>query len=206
MMKQFNELTQQQLQQVKDYVMPETEIKAADLGLLFGTRHGLEEFYNKTMELYESGMFEYLVVSGGVTGDWDESEASIIKKDLVKRGYPETKILIEDKATNTGQNVDFSMRVVDETLGLGNIKSLIAIGKISSARRYLMTLEKWWPECEKMIAPVNYFSVPSEKWYENVEFRDRVMFEIEKIPGYIQKGFIKELDPNVFLPFPKGLG
>ena len=185
--------------------MPETAMEVADIALLFGTRHGLEDFYSKTVELYRAGLFEYIVVSGGITGDLVESEASIIKKGLVKRGYPEAKILVEDQATNTGQNVDLSMKVIDEALGIDNIKSVVAIGKISSARRYLMTLEKWWPECSKMMASVNYFGTPKEQWHENVEFRDRVIAEVEKIPYYLEKGFIKELDSKKFPPFPKGL-
>ena len=193
------------LQKIADYMIPETDLKPADIAFLFGSRHGLEEFYETTMELLQADMYKYLVISGGVTGDWQESEAGVIKQALIERGHPEDRILVEDRATNTGQNVEFALPIIDDRIGLENVGSIIAIGKMPSARRYLMTLERWWPEPTKMIAPVNYFGVPREKWYENDDFRTRVLADLKKIPGYVEQGFLVELNPKQFPPLPKAL-
>lgn len=192
------------LDKMTDYMMPQTPLQAADVAFLFGSRHGLEEFYQVTMDLWTKGLYKHLVISGGITGNWTDSEASVIKKALMDRGHPEDAILIEEQATNTGQNVEFSLPIIDAAIGLKTVQSVIAIGKISSARRYLMTLEKWWPGPLKMMAPVNYFGVTREKWYDDPEFKRRVLSEFVKIPGYIQQGFIKELSPQEFGERPKG--
>jgi uncharacterized SAM-binding protein YcdF (DUF218 family) len=197
-MRIFNQLTEQQLADIRDYIMPETPMKAADIALFFGTRHGLDEFYKETMALYHSGLYKNLVISGGPTGGLTESEASLIRQALVTRGHSEEKIIIEDQATNTGENVHLSMKAIDRILGLRNVQSIIAIGKISSARRYLMTLEKWWPAPQKIMAPVNYFETPREHWFKNENFRTRVLTEFQKIPQYIESGFITELDTKFF--------
>ncbi|MNV80497.1 hypothetical protein D3C71_1741060 [compost metagenome] len=73
------------------------------------------------------------------------------------------------------------------------IRSVLAIGKICSTRRYLMTLERHWPGLQLSCWGVNYFGVPAEKWHESDEFRTRVMGEYAKIPRYLASDFLTEL-------------
>ena len=43
---------------------------------------------------------------------------------------------------NTGENVIFSLPVIDAALGLKNIRSVICLGNSWTARRYPMTLHR----------------------------------------------------------------
>jgi hypothetical protein len=47
-----------------------------------------------------------------------------------------------------------------------------------------------------MLLPVNYFTAPVERWWEDEAFRVRVMREWAKIPSYIEQGFLAELDES----------
>lgn len=51
------------LSAIAAYVMPELPLRACDVGLLFGTRHGVEEFCLAAHDLWERGMFRVLLVS-----------------------------------------------------------------------------------------------------------------------------------------------
>ena len=95
---------------------------------------------------------------------------------------------------HTGENVRFGRARVAETMDLAAIRSVVVIGKIGSARRYLMTLQKHWPGLRMSLAPVNYFGVPAERWHEHAEFRARVLSEFDKIPRYTAEGFLEEID------------
>jgi outer membrane receptor protein involved in Fe transport len=181
------------LQRIAEYMMPEFPARRSDLGFLFGTRHGVPEFCQMAYALWQQGMFKLLVVSGGQTGQLARAEAEIIGDELVKLGFPQSALILETAATNTGENVRFGRSKVAEVMDIAAIRSVVVIGKICSTRRYLMTLQRHWPGLCMSVCPVNYFGVPAERWHEHDEFRARVISEFEKIPLYLQKGFLEEI-------------
>ena len=105
---------------------------------------------------------------------------------------PAGLILEEHRATNTGENVLFSLPVIDRALGRRNIASVICLGKICTARRYPMTLHRHWPEVDKMLVTINPFGAPVERWHTDPEFRTRVLEEWRKIEPYREKGYIAD--------------
>lgn len=178
---------------IGDYMMPAVGEGKADLGFLFGTRHGVEEFCIAAHGLWQRQMFRRLLISGGATHGQQEAEADVIGRRLVQMGVPMDALILETAATNTGENVIFGRRKVEETLGAGGIDSLIVIGKVCSMRRYLMTLERHWPKPRRFACAVNYFGVDKARWHEHEEFRARVLAEFDKIPEYLQRGFLREI-------------
>jgi uncharacterized SAM-binding protein YcdF (DUF218 family) len=180
------------------YMMPEVTEKKADLGLLFGTRHGVEEFCIAAHGLWQRQMFPRLLISGGATRGQKETEAELIADRLVQLGVPREILILETDASNTGENVIFSRRKVEESIGADSIASLLVIGKICAMRRYLMTLERHWPEPRRFACAVNYFGVEKARWHEHEEFRARVLAEFEKIPEYLRKDFLREISPGLY--------
>lgn len=181
------------LQGIADYMMPALPPRRSDLGFLFGTRHGVPAFCHAALDLWQQGMFERLLVSGGQTGTLARTEADVIGEELVKLGFPESALILETSAMNTGQNVAFGRRKVAAVMDIDAVRSVLVIGKVCSTRRYLMTLQRHWPGLGLSVCPVNYFGVPAERWHEHAEFRARVLGEYAKIPLYLQQGFIEEI-------------
>ncbi|MCS0591765.1 YdcF family protein [Massilia norwichensis] len=144
--------------------------------------------------LWQRGMFPKLLISGGATAGQAEPEAEVIAARLVEKGMPAEALLLERAATNTGENVIFARRLAEHALGKDSIESLLVIGKVCSMRRYLMTLERHWPQPRRFACAVNYFGVARERWHEHEEFRRRVLAEFTKIPAYLEQGFLRELD------------
>ena len=108
------------------------------------------------------------------------------------RGVPTKIVLREDRAQNTGENVIFSLPVLDAALGLKNIRSVICLGNTWTARRYPLTLHRHWPDVEKMLVTVDSFKTPRTLWHTDPEFRRRMLSEWDKIEPYKAKGFIAE--------------
>ena len=153
-----------------------TPLRPADLLFVFGTRRGVRETVDAAVELWRRGLWRHAIVSGGLT-------------------TPAHLILEEHRATNTGENVIFSLPVIDAALGRANVKSLICLGKVCTARRYPMTVQRHWPEVAKMLVTVNPYGVPVERWHTDPVFRGRVLDEWRKIEPYKAQGFIADWPP-----------
>ena len=170
----------------------DTPLKPADLLFVFGTRQDVEERVDEALRLWREGYFRWSIVSGGVTPGSERSECEIITNAMIARDIPAEKILREDRAKNTGENVIFSLPVIDAALGLANIGSVICLGNSWTARRYPMTLHRHWPEVEKMLVTVDSFATPRALWHTDPEFRRRILSEWDKIEPYKAKGFVAE--------------
>jgi uncharacterized SAM-binding protein YcdF (DUF218 family) len=167
-----------------------TPIKPADLLFMFGTREDVARRVDEAARLWREGLFRWSIVSGGVTPGSSLSECVILRDAMIARGIPAERILSEDRAMNTGENVIFSLPVIDAALGLKNVRSVICLGNSWTARRYAMTLQRHWPEVEKMLVTVDSFATPRALWHTDPEFSRRVLSEWDKIEPYMAKGFI----------------
>ena len=170
----------------------ETPLQPADLLFLFGTREDVALRVETAARLWREGFFRWSIVSGGVTSGSEQSECTIIKAAMVAAGIPADRTLEEHRATNTGENVIFSLPIIDATLGLRNIRSVICLGNTWTARRYPMTLHRHWPEVTKLLLTVDSFSTPRALWHTDPEFRRRILHEWDKIEPYKARGFIAE--------------
>lgn len=77
------------------------------------------EFGNTQYELNNKQI--YYVVSGGKGNDEVISEAEAMKKYLIKQGVNKKYIIIEDKSTNTYENMKFSKMKIDKIKEKSNI-------------------------------------------------------------------------------------
>ena len=182
------------IERIGRYIMIKTPIEVADLAFVFGTRDGVEEFADEIDRYWKRGFFPWIVIAGGSTQGNPNPESTVLYNKLVDRGVNESCIICERNSKNTGENVQLSLPLIKQRIAFDRVRSIIAVGKISSSRRYLMTLERYWPGPKKMILPINYFGVPENRWFEDTEFRSRVMNEWDKIPRYLAMGFLKEID------------
>ena len=170
----------------------DTPLVPADLLFLFGTREDVALRVETAVRLWREGFFRWSIVSGGVTPGSEQSECMIIKSAMVAAGIPADRILEEHRAMNTGENVIFSLPIIDAALGLHNVRSVICLGNTWTARRYPMTLHRHWPEVTKLLLTVDNFATPRTLWHTDAGFRQRVLHEWDKIEPYKAKGFIAQ--------------
>ena len=104
--------------------------------------------------LYSAGLFPILVFTGANSPTtamrFPRGEAVHYREHAVDLGVPDSKILVEPKATHTGQNVAFSRQVL-ATAGVP-IASVIVVCKPYEQRRSFATFRKLWPEVDVMCA------------------------------------------------------
>lgn len=180
---------------VHSYLLIEqTALIPADFALVFGNKNIIEPLAQRTADLYHTGHFPLIVTSGGVKTRSRVTEAEALRRALMKRGIPDSAILTEKQASHTGENVTMTRALLEQQGLAQNITSVISIGHIVAARRFLMTLERHWPEIHKMQASANPFNVAAKDWHTHDTFRRHTMTEWRKIIPYTTQGLIREVN------------
>ena len=185
-------LSAELIDRINRQLLVRTPLLPADLLFVFGTREGVDEFLEAIARLWRGGFCRRILISGGPTWNNQDAEAFVLRRAVVAAGVPDDAILVEPCATNTGENVQFSLPILDAAIGLKNIRSLIALGKLCTSVRYLMTLQRHWPEVEKMLVAVNYFGHPVADWPQHPMARARILKEWRKLEPYKAAGFIAD--------------
>ncbi len=183
-------------EEITDYIfLDDTDLKG-DIAFVFGTWNAWKESVEKAVELYKNGSIPKIIFSGGVNKKTGIIESEAMTEEAIKLGVPRNDVLIENKSTNTLENVLFSLEVIDKKLGLKNIKIITAIVKNYHARRVLMTLRKHVPSYIQFKVAAytsNYYPFTKENWTESDLGKEKVLEEVEKIKTYLAKGDLMEL-------------
>jgi uncharacterized SAM-binding protein YcdF (DUF218 family) len=80
---------------------------------------------------------------------WQEPEADLFARIAIDRGVPRDRVLIENKSTNTGENVLFTKRLLEQH-GIG-VQKLMVVQKPYMERRSYATFKKVWPAPELVV-------------------------------------------------------
>lgn len=181
-------------------------LKKADCILTLGS-HDLR-VADRAADLYLQGLAPLLIFSGGLgnfTQDmWTTSEADLFAEIAIKRGVPEESILIENKSTNTGENIAFTQALLDA----GNIhpESFIVVQKPYMERRSYATFKKHWPDKEVMVTSpeISFEEYPTEEI--PLERVINIMIgDLQRIKVYPEKGFQieQEIPDDVWQAYEK---
>ena len=99
-------------------------------------------------ELFLQGMAPLLIFSGGLGTITRQlmttPEAEIFAAVAERAGVPRDRMLVENRSSNTGENVSFTRRLLAER-GL-HVRSFILVQKPYMERRTFATFRKVWPE------------------------------------------------------------
>lgn len=195
------DLTINQVKAITEIVFCEKhDLICSDVIFIFGSTH--PEAYEKLLELYHKGLVKDIVISGGSSGskekhkDWiygDKSEARVIFEKLAFYGIPIGKMFLEEKSTNSKENIIFSNEIYD----FSKVKSLTFISKNYAAGRQYRTLKKYLPEGIKII-PYSYNTYFDDEttfsrydWMKHRKSRALVFGEYLRIIYYGKNGDIE---------------
>lgn len=73
----------------------------------------LRERLEGAYALFEAGVVDHIIVSGGMGSGADITEAEGMMEYLVARGVPQDKIYLEEVSTNTWENLYFSRQILE---------------------------------------------------------------------------------------------
>ena len=129
------------LQIVWDYMSYETPLKPADAIVVGGCSDtGLAHY---AAELFHMNFAPLIVFSGYQAPGMDTTEADLLAHAARQLGVPESAILREPTASNTGDNITHSAALLHEQ-GIAP-ERVILVHKPYMSRRFLATAEAQWP-------------------------------------------------------------
>lgn len=174
-----------------DYQHLGQDLKKADCILALGS-HDIR-VAEKAVELYLEKWSALIIFSGGLgnftLGYWEEAEADIFARKAISMGVPEKNILIENKSSNTGENIRFTR----ELLKKRNInpESFILIQKPYMERRTMATFLNEWPQKKDFV--VTSPQIAFEKYCTKEISMDLLINilvgDLQRIIEYPAKGF-----------------
>jgi len=173
-----------------DYHHMDHNLEKSDCILALGS-HDLR-VADRAAELYLEGWAPLLIFSGGLGNltkeIWNEPEADQFAAIAKRKGVPEAAILIENRSTNTGENIIFTQQLLrDKQL---DPQSFIVVQKPYMERRSFATFKKNWPE-KKLLVTSPQFSleqyITPEISMEKVI--NIIVGDLQRIKIYPAKGF-----------------
>ena len=143
-----------------------------------------------------AGWAPLLVFSGGLGSItrqlWREPEADLFARIAIDLGVPPDRILIENRSTNTGENVAFTRRLLAQR-GL-EPRSFIAVQTPYMERRSYATFRKVWPDKQVIVtSPRISFADYVARHAHAALTRDDVISimvgDLQRIRLYAHRGF-----------------
>jgi uncharacterized SAM-binding protein YcdF (DUF218 family) len=184
-----------------DYHQMHHTLEKADCILVLGS-HDLR-VAERGAQLYLEGWAPLLIFSGGLGNFtkevWTTPEADLFAAIALKMGVPEKNILVENKSTNTGENIRFTQKLLAER-GL-DPGSFIVVQKPYMERRSYATFKKYWNDKRLMVTSpqISFEAYPSEEI--PMERVIHIMVgDLQRIRYYPEKGFqvYQEIPPDVW--------
>ncbi|MFE6925935.1 YdcF family protein [Nocardia sp. NPDC057663] len=175
-----------------DYNQLAQEIHPVDVGIGLGS-HDLG-VATHTADLYNEGMFPLVVFTGAnapTTADrFPRGEAVHYREHAVGRGVPDSAILVEPNATNTGENIDFTRAALEQRGELSQIRSVMLISRPYQQRRSFAICRKRWPEVEVLCSSL---PLPLDDYVRSIGDVDRVITmlvgDTQRIWVYAERGW-----------------
>jgi uncharacterized SAM-binding protein YcdF (DUF218 family) len=172
---------------VTAYLFLEDQPEPADVVLVFGgadRRRALP-----AADLHRQGLVGRIVLSGGspkrATGFATEAEAMA---DLLEAtGVPASALVLETRATNTLENVRFSLP------WLPSRGSIILMTKPVHMRRAAMTARRSLPEARLLCVPGPTGDCRRDSWWQHADGRRTVRSELAAIARYFARGDVVAL-------------
>ncbi|MEU0881459.1 YdcF family protein [Lentzea sp. NPDC005914] len=169
------------------------ELRPVDVAIGLGSHDlGVATF---AAELYGAGLFPVLVFSGGnsptTAARFPRGEAAHYREHAMTLGVPDSAILVEPEAGNTGQNVSLSRALLAEH---GHEpRSVLLISKPYMERRAYATCRKVWPEVEVVCAsePLKFDDYVRSIGDEKLVI-DMLVGDLQRVVEYPKLGFAVE--------------
>jgi uncharacterized SAM-binding protein YcdF (DUF218 family) len=164
----------------------------ADAIFAFGT-HDLA-VVDRAIDLYLEGYGQYLICAGNSGSTYGKKhlfpkpEAEMYADIAVARGVPPDRIIVENKSTNTGENISFVRKILEERNIV--INSVILVQKPYMERRLYATVQKQWPEVHAVVTSqdISYEAYKELEVNKEIHFIDVMVGDLQRIIDYPKLG------------------
>lgn len=181
-------------EQLWNYHRLQHELAPADAILVLCSHD--ERVAERGAQLFNARLAPLLIFSGGrgaiTTRLWNEPEAERFARIAMRMNVPHDCILIESKSTNTGENVQFTRKLLAER----DIdpQTFILVQKPYMERRSYATFRKFWPEKQVVVTSpqVSFAEYLSQYTHSSLSTDDVIgimVGDLQRIRVYAELGY-----------------
>lgn len=190
----MEKLVNDNLKIIWDYMHMNMEPEKADCIVGFGNYN--DDIALRAAELYKAGYAPKILFTGGLgrnTRDiWTQTEADRFADIAIRAGVPEEDIVIENRASNTKENILYAKAML-ESLNM-NINKLIGVHKPFMERRIYAALKVYWPEVDAIITSPQlsiseYIANSVKQGLDEKTVIDVIVGDFQRIDVYARKGY-----------------
>lgn len=187
-------LAYESLEVIWAYMHLNMELRPADCIVGFGN-------YNtaiavRAAQLYRQGLAPKILFSGGLgrntDGRWAGSEAARFAEIAVGEGVPREDVILEDRSTNTAENIRFTRKKFEE-LGM-EVRTILGVHQPFMERRIYAALKVYWPELDAVITSPKtsieeYIQIAARQGLDEKTAVDVIVGDFQRIDVYARKGY-----------------
>lgn len=149
--------------------------------------------------LYQGKHSRKIIVSGYAQPGMRLTEASLLASKCISLGVSTGDVLLEKKASNTGQNILLSAQLA------GKVESVTLIHKPYMTRRFLATAESQWPTPQPIFF-VTHEDVSMTEYFKKFDPMATIwamLGDFRRMSEYAKKGFQTEqvMSPDSVLAY-----
>ena len=175
-----------------EYMLMHQPLKKADCIFVLGSSNVRVAEY--ASELFLKRYAPFIILSGGIgarkTGHrLPKAEAEVFADIAVAKGVPKDKIVIENAATNTGDNIRYTKKLLSE-LRL-EFQSFILVQKPYMERRTCTAFRAFWSEKECIVTSpqILYEEYPVISNVSKEHLINMLVGDLQRIKEYPKKGW-----------------
>lgn len=182
------------LKVIWDYMHMNMQLENSDCIIGFGNYN--DDIALRSAELYQQGYSTRILFTGGLgrnTNDlWTGSEAERFAKIAISQGVPQQDIIIENKSTNTAENIIFTKQIFCK-LSM-NINKIIVVHQPFMERRIYAALKVYWPEITALITSPQltiseYIKNSVAQGLDEKTVIDVIVGDFQRIDVYADRGY-----------------
>ena len=177
-----------------DYMRLDQTVECGDCIIGFGCIN--DHIALRCAQLYHQGIAPKLLFTGGLgrntLGRWAEPEAERFARIAMEEGVPQEAILLENKSTNSAENILFT-RAILEREGLAGGK-LICVHKPFMERRLYAAMKNYWPEANAVytspqLSLEEYIQVTAAQGMTEQGVIDVLVGDFQRMDVYAKRGY-----------------
>ena len=185
----MNEETEVLAKKIWDYMLMHQELKKMDAIFVLGSND--IRVAERAADLYLEGYGNYVICAGGNGKDswYSKSEAEVFAEVVINKGVPEDKIIKEPNSKNTGENILFVKKLLEEK-GI-HCSSFLLVQKPYMERRTYATFRKQWPEPDCIVTSpvISYEEYGKDNEDFTMRFVNVMVGDLIRIKEYPSLGF-----------------
>lgn len=193
-----------------DYMRLDMPLNKADCIVGFGCYN--EDIALRCADLYHAGYAPKVLFTGGLGRNtkemWTESEAERFARIALAAGVPERDILIENRSTNSAENIIFTRELLEKEQI--PVRHILGVHKPFMERRVKAAMGVYWPGVEftvtsPQVSVQEYIALSVEQGMEEKRVIEVLVGDFQRIDVYARKGYQlpQEIPPHVTEAFKK---